>query len=212
MPTGYTSKLYDGKPQAFAEFALACARNFGALVSMRDSGMDATIPDTIEPSTYHKDGAIEAEAKIAKVEQMTATELMEDQESKRADAEKYRSETLAKVAARKGRYQWMLKQVTDWAPPTPEHHGLKTFMIDQLSESMRFDCDGWEPSVPVIIDPEAYRQKLLANLREGLAYNLKHHAEEVARSSDRTAWIQQLRSSLMGWRPAAPATADRNDD
>lgn len=36
MPTGYTSPLYEGKEISFEQFALRCARNFGALVMMRD--------------------------------------------------------------------------------------------------------------------------------------------------------------------------------
>jgi hypothetical protein len=35
MPTGYTEKLME-KGQTFQQFALLCARNFGALVMMRD--------------------------------------------------------------------------------------------------------------------------------------------------------------------------------
>ena len=41
MPTGYTSKI--GDDQSFKDFALRCARNFGANILMRDDPMDAEI-------------------------------------------------------------------------------------------------------------------------------------------------------------------------
>jgi hypothetical protein len=34
MPTGYTAKIYNGVPQTFEEFALDCARTFGALITL----------------------------------------------------------------------------------------------------------------------------------------------------------------------------------
>jgi len=39
MPTGYTAKLCEGE-QSFGEFALGCARAFGACVMQREDSMD----------------------------------------------------------------------------------------------------------------------------------------------------------------------------
>jgi hypothetical protein len=55
MPTGYTAKLYDGD-QKFQDFAMECARAFGALIEMRDEPMNAKIPETFEPSEHHVNG------------------------------------------------------------------------------------------------------------------------------------------------------------
>lgn len=58
MPTGYTHKIKDG--MTFKEYALRCARNFGALMDMRDDPMDAPIP-IFTPSGYHEEKLIEGE-------------------------------------------------------------------------------------------------------------------------------------------------------
>ena len=60
MPTGYTSDIYDGKDISFREYALKCARNFGAYVEMRDSSLDTEMPTEFEPSTYYRDKLDEA--------------------------------------------------------------------------------------------------------------------------------------------------------
>lgn len=54
MPTGYTSPLYEGKEISFEQFALRCARNFGALVMMREEPLDTPIPEKFNPCEYCK--------------------------------------------------------------------------------------------------------------------------------------------------------------
>ncbi|VTR91619.1 unnamed protein product [Gemmata massiliana] len=36
----------------------------------------------------------------------------------------------------------MLEHVRAWEPPSTDHENLKQFMIDQLRESIDFDCRG----------------------------------------------------------------------
>ena len=45
MPTGYTADIQDGKITTLREYALSCARAFGALIMMRDDPHDAPIAD-----------------------------------------------------------------------------------------------------------------------------------------------------------------------
>ena len=51
MPTGYTAYVQEGA--TFEEFVWRCARNFGALVTMRDEPTDVPVPDAFTPSKYH---------------------------------------------------------------------------------------------------------------------------------------------------------------
>lgn len=61
MPTGYTHGVQDGTVTEFRDFALICARAFGATILMRDDPMDAPIPDEFQSSTYHLDRLKELE-------------------------------------------------------------------------------------------------------------------------------------------------------
>lgn len=54
MPSGYTSDIYHGKDVTFKEFALKCARNFGALMHMRDESLDTPIRLKNLEDSYHK--------------------------------------------------------------------------------------------------------------------------------------------------------------
>jgi hypothetical protein len=68
--TGYVHHMVE-KNQTFPQFAMSCARAFGALVEMRDEGMDAKIPDEIKPEPYHKKAAAEARKELVAFEAMT---------------------------------------------------------------------------------------------------------------------------------------------
>jgi len=60
MPTGYTYPVVEGKITEFSDFALSCARAFGALITMRDDPHDTPIPETFEPSDYNAKKLAEA--------------------------------------------------------------------------------------------------------------------------------------------------------
>ena len=53
MPTGYTAMLTEEKEITFEDFALKCARAFGALIEMRDESLDAKIPEEFKVTEYH---------------------------------------------------------------------------------------------------------------------------------------------------------------
>jgi alkylhydroperoxidase family enzyme len=55
MATGYTYPVSTGELTNFSDFALQCSRAFGVLMHMKDSPMDATIPEKIEANPYYKD-------------------------------------------------------------------------------------------------------------------------------------------------------------
>ena len=40
MPTGYTTDIYNGKDVTFKDFALKCARAFGACIHQREDNID----------------------------------------------------------------------------------------------------------------------------------------------------------------------------
>jgi len=87
MPTGYTAGVQDGKITEFSDFALNCARAFGALITMRDDPQDTPIPEKFEARTSYYDERLE-NAKDLMTEILTLTD---DDCDKRA-FEEYRTE------------------------------------------------------------------------------------------------------------------------
>ena len=194
MPTGYTLDLYDGKDITFEEFVLKCARAFGALIDMRDEPMDAPIPDRFEPSDYHLKELEKAKRRLKEIR--TWNEEKAEQEAERAyrEALKEREEFIKKNKLIRKRYEDMLSKVQKWKPPTIEHASLKQFMIQQLLESIEFDC--FVPEMPQRLSGEEYREQQIKKALSDIEYHEKEYAEEVNRVYEKNKWLLSLRESL----------------
>lgn len=194
MPTGYTSDLYEGRPVTFVEFALKCARDFGACVSMRDEPLDTPIPEAFEPSPYYRQALEEAEARLAtltamKLEEMEAAYLQaRAKELTEYEALRKRSHEL------RARYTAMLAQVKAWTPPTPDHQHFKEFMRQQLVESLNFDTGEW--SLPVDRGAQAWWEDQVAHAARWRDDAEEAEQKERERVQSRNEWLRDLRESL----------------
>ncbi len=196
MPTGYTADVQDGKLTEFNDFALRCARAFGALITMRDDPMDAPLPDKIEPSTsYHDKALAEATATLARLRDMTPAKAEKEAQKAHAKLMAAHEEYEAEKRLRRERYEAMLAKVREWTPPTKDHVGLKTFMKEQLAESIKFDCGPPSPAPKLQSGPDWLAAEL-ARAERDLKYHTENRAEEVQRAEGRTEWVKQLRKSL----------------
>lgn len=198
MPTGYTHGLTE--ETSFREFALTCARNFGALITMRDEPMDAPIPDEFSPDDYHVKGEREAMLEVEKYQAMTVSEARIELEKARLEAEQEALARKVEVDTTRRAYERMLEFVREWTPPTPDHENMKSFMASQLLESIRFDCGGTY-YVDRMMDlkattPEKYLSSRLDQAKQSLAYHRAEHDKAVERARARTAWIKALKGSL----------------
>jgi hypothetical protein len=194
--TGYVHHMVE-KKQTFPQFAMSCARAFGALVEMRDEGMDAKIPDEIKPEPYHKKAAAEARKELAAFEAMTEGERLAWVEaSKRREVDAYR-QCIKDAKASRAQLAAMVAQVEEWEPPTPDHAGLKKFMLQQVRDSMP-TTDFYDDQIAIVQakDAEELVAERLATLQENIAYHDQHYADEVKRAKERTDWVKQLRASL----------------
>lgn len=194
MPTGYTHQVCEGKITEFPDFAMSCARAFGALIMMRDDPMDKAIPDEIAPETsYYDKRIVENNKRLGEVQAMTNAEAEEAAAKEYAEALASRAKYLADKDAEAARLNAMLKKVRQWKPPTPDHAEMKTFMIDQLTISMP---GNYVPSSPIALDGAAWRQKTIDDLASGIVRDQKERDKEIERAAGRTKWVQALRSSL----------------
>jgi hypothetical protein len=198
MPTGYTADVVDGKVTDFRTFALRCARAFGACVMQRDEPMDA-LPRLDPPSTWHRDRAGRARAKLAELAAMTPVE-----QSAGAAAEHVRqcahfAESEARATETRNRCNAMLAAVVAWEPPTDEHAQMKTFMVEQLT--MTRDQDGRSYADPPVPQTGAeWHAAEVAAAESDIAYCEREQAKELERHAGRQAWLDALYASL-GERP-----------
>lgn len=194
MPTGYTAPIADGI--SFEQFALSCARAFGALVTMRDEPASAPIPDRIEPSDYYQKSLEKAHETIERISAWTLEQVeaeYRDDFDKRVTAH---AERLQRAADLRAKYTAMLLTVRAWTPPTPDHVEYKAFMEKQIEQSISFDCNTDYDEAPQPQLPNEWLGDWLTDLRETVAHCEKKHREEVERAHQRTQWIRALRDSL----------------
>ncbi len=197
MSSGYTHKIRQGdKNFTFKEFAFKCSREFGALISMRDEPMNAKIPDEIKPSDYHQKFFLLGNKEFDRVQAMSDEECQkeanEECETKIDYNEKQEKENNEIIV----RYEIMLKEVVAWTPPTPDHTKLKEFMIEQINESIKFDCPIYKDKKSFPITGPQWKQRKLKSLSKSIADHAVSYTDEVKRCKDKTDWIQALKKSL----------------
>jgi hypothetical protein len=195
MPTGYTSDLYDGTPVAFPEFAMRCARAFGALVTMRDSSMDAPVPEEFKPSSHHSDKLAALREERVRLGSRTPGEWLAAYDAHVSEVGASNAAAAAESNERRRRYEAMIAEVEHWEPPSTDHRDLKDFMLSQLRESIDFDCNVYprEPDAP---DARSYADAEFARIERETAYHEYEDAAERERTVSRNAWVKKLRESL----------------
>lgn len=196
MPTGYTHDLYEGKDVTVSDFILGCARAFGALVTMRDDPKDAPIPDRFEPSDHHIRALAAAEAVLREMETISVEEMDRRSQADYAEALRRWRERRHQAQERRTRYEAMLREVRAWTPPTPDHEGLRAFMIEQLERSIEFDCSMKYDDRPELLPPGAWQVQQIEKAQRDVEYHRREYEREVERNRERTEWVRALRESL----------------
>jgi hypothetical protein len=197
MATGYTHCIEDGTVTEFKDFAMRCARAFGALIEMRDSSLDAPIPDQFEPSDFYLTQTGHAKARLSIIENMTDAECERMARRECDAAASGAAERVVRDAEILERYKAMRAKVEAWSPPSPDHEGMKKFMLSQIDESMRWRGEPTKTSKPPKpLSAAEWRVREIATHRERIADCEKNYAEEVARVAQRNEWVRLLRESL----------------
>jgi hypothetical protein len=196
MPTGYTADVQSGKVTEFPEFAMQCARAFGALISMRDEPASAPIPDEFKPSDYNAEALKKAEAELARLLGMSLAEVNAAAQSAYEQAVEAWERRDRLRTEHRARYNAMLQKARAWTPPTIEHEELKKFMIEQLTESIHFDTVSKHDAKPEKQEPGDWYRWIVEQARRNVDYRAKAHREEVQRARERTEWVRALRDSL----------------
>ena len=191
MPSGYTENIYYGKEVTFKDFALGCARAFGACVMQRDDPADVK-PKIMPEESYHT----EELKKLKKFEKPTKAQFDSYVKETIADYEK----SIKEKNELKKRYSDILEEAKNWQPPTKEHERLKAFMIEQLTDSSSFDCgvSFYESELTYLsaMTYEDYVAKKLAEHNRSIEYHKEYEAKDLNNIKQRNKWIKDLYNSL----------------
>jgi len=196
MPTGYTAQIAKG--MTFEEFAMQCARAMGACIDLRDEPVNTPIPDQFGPSDYHVTSRTAAEMELARLSKMTMAEAEEAARAEFLADQADHAAHMQKNDDLRQKYEEMLARVRVWQPPTPDHEGMKKFMIEQLTGSIDFDCDNsyYRDRPPHRLSGPDWLAVKMAAAQHDIDYHTNEHAKEVERVESRNTWLAALRESL----------------
>lgn len=178
----------------FQQYALACARAFGALVTMRDDPSDAPIPDKFDPDDHHTKGIKAAKSKLERLRKMSDLAKAKACAKSNATVKKEHEASVKRNTETRAKYEAMLEKAKAYKAPTPEHEEYRSFMINQIEESIAFDCHEREAPKPLTVW-QWYKSELDAE-QWSLKYHTKEQRAEVERANSRTAWVRELKKSL----------------
>lgn len=191
MPTGYTSYIEDGVVTNLKDFAMLCARAFGALIDMRDEPTSTPIPKLLKPSRYHKDGMDTKAALIARLKARSTAGWRSEygHEVKRIDRDNTKSMKI--FQDKSARYEKIRKEIEAWKPPK-DHVQLKAFMLDQIRISTEH-MDAYTHHIAPFAEWKALQ---IHNARTDWLYHKQEWGKELARVKRNNAWVAALRASL----------------
>jgi hypothetical protein len=193
MPTGYTSIIDDDETVTFERFVWRCARGMGTLLAMRDSDMDAPIPERFEPYDYYAKALADDEAKLAELRAMTPAQIESAAQREQATQRDFEVEYEAKKAKVAARYAAMATLVGAWHPPSPDHVRFKDFMLEQLQTGKPWD--GQHDAAPVL-QPGDWHAAQLKRAEVRVADARKSYNDEIERTRQNNEWLAKLRASV----------------
>lgn len=203
MPTGYTAGILDGKIKDFKQFAKLCMRNFGATIHMRDDEMSAEYVPR-EPSDYHLKAIKEANKLLADSQSLSDDEIINLRKSELLRDQGYHKEAIVKAEKNADNLKTFLDEARKYNPPTEDHSGIKVFMIDQIIQTINFDC-GTSYHAEKILAIENELENLSAksvrlSMKEKAVKDLRYHEDEydkdLRRCQESNEWVRRFLSSL----------------
>lgn len=171
-------------------------RSFDITTHQRDDALDAPLKAR-EASAYHPKTLATAKEHIAKVDAMSTEECAQAAQAEYEAVKKRLEESIEKTQQQRASLETALEQAHAFIPPTNKHKNLKNVMVQELEDTIRFDCDA------------SHLKEQLANLKplsgeEWHAEQMKAiNFERCNRLNRSNIWVQQAIEAI-------EATAKKN--
>lgn len=203
MPTGYTAGILDGTVTTFPQFAKLCMRAFGATIHLRDESLDTEYEPRV-PSEYHSKAIEKAKQSIIDAQKLTDDEIIDTRKKQLEDSRKYHLKAIEEAKKATIEMNKILCDVRKWQPPTPDHTGIKDFMIEQIEKTIDFDCktDYHDKGLIEIetelltINASEIRKQMIEQAKKDLAYHNAENLKEIQRCEQSNKWVSDLLGSL----------------
>lgn len=203
MATGYTTGILNGKIKTFKQFATQCIRAFGGAIHMRDDDLDAPYrPDKV--GDYYHEQIKEINKKIEKLKKLSDKELINNRKKELIEDRNGYTKEIEEKKQNLLKLQEFLEQAQQYEAPTLKHVGIKEFMIQQLTDTIKWDTDAsyYEKELKRVdeelenIDPVQLRKSMMEMYQEDLERSEKRLKEEEEQVNNRNEWAKQYFESL----------------
>ena len=192
MPTGYTAGIEDGTITTLRDYALTCARAFGACFSLRDEPLGAA-PEKILPDTAYYDSQIQdCTATIKRL--MDMSDLEREEEAQKAfdlETKRYKDRAEEIILTRQ-RYESLQSATVAWCPPTALSE-LRLFMLQQIEISIRSD---WNYVLPVRLSGDEWRAAEMKEASVRLARYTGERVKILQRAEESNKWLAEVSASV----------------
>lgn len=199
MATGYTEGILNGKINTFKDFALKCVLAFGASIHLRDETGDVKYRSA-EPTDYHKKAIQDAKKELNRIENLTDDEIINSHiKTLKADKERCLRE-IEKIKKDREKLEDILAKAENFVPPTQEHEEFRQFMINQLKQTIEFDCntDFYDREIAKIdnqlknINVIEIRESMIDYIKENIEYHTKAYEKEVRNCNKSNKWVDDI--------------------
>lgn len=199
MPSSYTAGIQNGTINNLNDFIWTCARGFGAFITQKDD-FDEPLVLKEKPYPYYKNQVKKSLNEKQKYNEYTEDDWQNEYSKYVKTQLENINDNIKEKEELKEKYENILKQVKEWIPPNENFHKLKSFMINQIEESIDLDCEisFWKEQKNKILNLniETYKQDTINNIEEYLLSSKRYYKEEVERVKSRNQWKQQLVESI----------------
>lgn len=192
MPTGYTCIIEDNPATTLRDYALRCALAFGHCAHQQDESADAPRVREIDP--FYAEVIQKAEALLLKLRSMSEADIRAAFDDHVASVKRHNEEYAAEHASKAAAYARMRSQVEAWQPPTPDHAGLKKFMLEQID--LCYDPKEGPLEVPIPLSAIAWHEAHIERAKRDLDHWTRELQKELERVRKANAWIGALYASL----------------
>lgn len=187
MPTGFTAILQN-KDVTFNEFALRCTTAMGF-------GRDAYDEKTNTLKLVKVDVAYETEELKRAKKQKIPTKSEFEKEKKRQLA--HYQDTIKKNQQLEARYNKMLQSVNAWNPASADYIPLKNFMIEQLMDSIQYDCNHGYYKTELAKCKKMTYAGYKKQVMDHNEWEIKYYTDQIKKTTDDAVRTNQLVIGLM---------------
>jgi hypothetical protein len=170
---------------------------------MRDESLDVEYKPS-EIGDYYEENLKEAQENYNKFKEMSDDDILKIALQEFEESKEYHIKEIEEKKSQREKLESILKATQEFNPPTVKHVEFKKFMIQQIVDTIKWDCDisyhedelNKLEKNNIIINAQEIREEHLKSCEKDIEYYSKHKDSEEKNCKEANEWIQELFKAL----------------